>query len=254
MTYTPLTELIHALEAGTKLHISVAFFSPVYNRLIRLPSSQIIHSSAYCTETKRISEQLSECYRIREKKFKRAKEEKKPFVSLCPYGITEYLHPVLFRNSVICLIMISGNTPAAGVAPDFTQNALSKAKVMENHILLLMESAPVSPDEPDAFSAQATRILRDGMADKISVKELAASMGYHEKYFGAKFKEKTGKSPTAYRNEQRLSKAEALLRNTHLSVIEIATRTGFDNVSYFNRLFRQKNGVTPTEYRKRNRT
>lgn len=253
MIYTPLTDMIQALEAGSALHISIAFFNTARSLLTRLPSAQVIHSSPYCTNMKKNAEQMAECYRTREKKFQRAKEEKKPFVSLCRCGITEYLHPVLWRDSVCCLLMISGKTPEDGTAPDFLENAQCKARVLENHVHLLMDAVSQKTDDPDPFTARVAELLSQEPGEKISIRELAQVLGYHEKYLGAKFKQKTGKSPRAYRNEQRLSKAEALLRNTRLSIIEIAVQTGFDNVSYFNRLFRARNGITPTEYRKRNR-
>ena len=253
MVYTPLTQLITALEAGTNLHVCVAFFTPTRNHLTNLPSAQIIHSSPYCTEMKKNPEQMSECYGIREKKFKQAKEEKKPFVSRCSCGITEYLHPVLQRDSVICLLMISGKTPEDGSDPNFYLIAAAKAKILENHVRLLTELTHKSPDEPDPFAAQVSELLREDLTERVSMKELAQSLGYHEKYLGAKFKQKTGKSPVAYRNDRRLAKAEGYLRNTGLPIIEIAVLVGFDNVSYFNRLFRARCGITPTEYRKRNR-
>lgn len=253
MIYTPLTEMVSALEAGTNLHICIVFFTSARNHLTNLPSSQIIHSSPYCTEMKKTPEQMELCYRIREKKFKQAKEEKKPFLSRCSCGITEYLYPVVLRGFVICLLMISGKTPEDGADPNFLAIADAKAKILENHVRLLMEAAPKAPDEQDPFAAQMEELLGEGLTEKISVRDLASSLGYHEKYLSAKFKKKTGKSPCAYRNERRLSKAEGYLRNTKLPIIEIATLVGYDNVSYFNRLFRAKNGVTPTEYRKRNR-
>lgn len=253
MIYTALTEMVTALEAGTRLHISIVFFTSDRSHLTHLPSAQMIHSSPYCTEMKKNPDQMGECYGIREQKLKRAKEEKKPFVSLCPCGIKEYLHPVVLTSSVICVLMISGKTPDDGEDPDFAKNARSKAQILENHIRLLMESASDSSDEPDPFAAQVAELLGEGLTEKLSMKELAQSLGYHEKYLGAKFKKKTGKSPRAYQNDRRLSKAEGYLRNTRLPIIEIAALVGYDNVSYFNRLFRARNGVTPTEYRKRNR-
>ena len=253
MIYTPLTQLIAALEAGTNLHVCVAFFGAMRNLLPRLPSSQMIHASPYCMERKKNAEQMGICYGIREKKFKQAREEKKPFLHRCSCGITEYLHPVVLRDSVTCLLMISGKTPEDGADPNFLQNATAKASILENHVRLLIETAPKTPEEQDPFAAQVEELLGEGLAEKVSVRELASSLGYHEKYLGAKFKKKTGKSPCAYRNERRLSKAEGYLRNTELPIIEIASLVGYDNVSYFNRLFRARNGVTPTEYRKINR-
>lgn len=253
MVYTSLSDMISALEAGTALHIGIAFFTSARGRLSPLPAAQMIHSSPYCMQLKKDARQMEECYGIREKKLKRAKEEREPFVFLCPCGITEYLHPVILRSSVVCLLMISGKTPKDGEAPDFLTTAQCKAKILENHIQLLMEVSPPVSRESDPFAAQAEELLGEGIAEKLSVKELARSLGYHEKYFGAKFKQKTGKSPRAYRNDRRLSKAEGYLRNTALPIIEIATLVGFDNVSYFNRLFRQRHQMTPTQYRKRNR-
>lgn len=55
---------------------------------------------------------------------------------------------------------------------------------------------------------------------------------------------------TEYLNDYRLSMAARLLAASGLSVLEIATRTGFDNLSYFNRLFKRKYRQTPGEYRK----
>ena len=252
MEYLPLSQLIDALEIGASLHISVAFFVPNKTSLLRLPRARVIHSTPFCTEVKKDGANFAVCYQTREKKFRRAKEEKAPFTFVCPCGITEYLHPVSSESAVICLIMISTLEPKENVS-SFLTAAKTKAAVIENHILHLLENAPRENSASDPLTDHISDLLVENLPERFSLKELAASLGYHEKYLGALFKKKTGKSAHAYLNEQRLLRAEALLRNTHLSVIEIATRVGFDNVSYFNRLFRKKNQVSPGEYRKRNR-
>lgn len=253
MEYLPLNDLIEALEAGAPIHISIAFFTPNKLSLLRLPRARVIHSTPFCTEIKKEAGKFSVCFQTREAKFRRAQEEKLPFTSVCAYGITEYLHPVLTGETVPCLIMISDLAPWATPSADFLSMAKAKATVLENHIHHLLEDAPRESNDPDPLIAHICDLLTENLSDRISIKELAVSLGYHEKYLGTLFKKKTGKSAHAYLNEQRLLKAESLLRNTRLSVIEIAAQTGFDNVSYFNRLFRARNGSTPTEYRKRNR-
>ena len=54
---------------------------------------------------------------------------------------------------------------------------------------------------------------------------------------------------TAYLNDHRLNLAAELLRITDATVLDIAGRVGFDNLSYFNRLFKRRYGMTPREYR-----
>lgn len=53
-----------------------------------------------------------------------------------------------------------------------------------------------------------------------------------------------------YLMEYRLGKAAQELRVTNDTILEIAQRTGFDNISNFNRLFKKRLGVTPSQFRK----
>jgi AraC-like DNA-binding protein len=43
--------------------------------------------------------------------------------------------------------------------------------------------------------------------------------------------------------------AKILLKQTSLTVSEIATRLGFEDISYFTRVFRKNSGMTPKLYR-----
>jgi len=46
----------------------------------------------------------------------------------------------------------------------------------------------------------------------------------------------------------RLGKAKELLRNSSLTIAEIAYQTGFSDPSYFSRIFSREVGMTPTEF------
>lgn len=50
--------------------------------------------------------------------------------------------------------------------------------------------------------------------------------------------------------DYRLSKAARLLKETALTVSEIAIQTGFNGQSYFGKCFREKMNCSPIEYRK----
>ena len=63
------------------------------------------------------------------------------------------------------------------------------------------------------------------------------------------FKEHLHTSFTKYLNDYRLIQAKKLLSESDLSILEVAGRCGFNNISYFNRLFKKKYSLTPRELR-----
>ncbi|MDX1905812.1 MAG: AraC family transcriptional regulator [Bacteroidia bacterium] len=69
-------------------------------------------------------------------------------------------------------------------------------------------------------------------------------------WFRKAFKELIGTAPGQYHLQVRLEKTAQLLKETDLTVSEIAYRAGFESEFYFSRIFKKKMGVTPTCYRK----
>ena len=85
--------------------------------------------------------------------------------------------------------------------------------------------------------------------EPISIQSAANYIGVSESYFMKIFKESMHITFTNYLNHHRLDVAGALLKSTSQSVLEIATNTGFANLSYFNRLFKAYYHMSPREYR-----
>ena len=54
---------------------------------------------------------------------------------------------------------------------------------------------------------------------------------------------------SAYLQGLRIATARDLLRNSNLSISEIAWQVGLQDVSYFSQLFRRHKGMTPQSYR-----
>jgi AraC-like DNA-binding protein len=54
---------------------------------------------------------------------------------------------------------------------------------------------------------------------------------------------------TEYRQQRRLDEAQALLRRTNLSIMEIGHAVGLSDASHFTRMFREQTGLTPSRYR-----
>lgn len=64
------------------------------------------------------------------------------------------------------------------------------------------------------------------------------------------FRTVTGFTVNEYQNICRIKKAQILLRETSLTMTEIAMETGFGSLPYFERVFRKATAQTPMQYKK----
>jgi AraC-like DNA-binding protein len=87
----------------------------------------------------------------------------------------------------------------------------------------------------------------------IDFQALARELGISYSAFRHRFKQITGLPPGQYQIQIRLNKARNLLRNSPLSVADIAEQLGFESIYYFSRLFKKKTGLSPLAFRKENR-
>ena len=85
-----------------------------------------------------------------------------------------------------------------------------------------------------------------------SIETYATLCGMSEGYFYRLFRRATGMSPVEYRNRLRISNAQTILKNTRISVREVAATVGFDDPFYFCRIFKKHTGIAPVDYRKSN--
>ncbi len=86
--------------------------------------------------------------------------------------------------------------------------------------------------------------------EAISQPDVAKAAGMSTSRFRAFFKETTGWGFARYLREQRVERAEKLLRESSESIAAIAHRTGFADQSHLLRCFRGKYGLAPKEYRR----
>jgi AraC-like DNA-binding protein len=96
----------------------------------------------------------------------------------------------------------------------------------------------------------AMTALASDDADRIHLPGLAKSLNMSYSRFRRDFNQRFGVSPHQFRLHCKLTEARHLLRSTHLSVKEVAARTGFASEQYFCRLFKEHVGCTPGDLRK----
>ncbi|WP_412467956.1 helix-turn-helix domain-containing protein [Pedobacter sp. KLB.chiD] len=85
---------------------------------------------------------------------------------------------------------------------------------------------------------------------ELSVTSLASRVNQHPDYFSRLFKTFTGQRPVSYILEKRIERAQYLLATSRFAYSEIATQTGFDNLSYFSKSFKKLTGMSPSAYKK----
>ena len=83
------------------------------------------------------------------------------------------------------------------------------------------------------------------------VERLASVSGVSEAHFARSFKHAFGLPPHRYLLTRRIERAKALLRDTDMSVTEIAFQTGWDSLGTFGRTFRDVTGESPSALRAR---
>ena len=109
------------------------------------------------------------------------------------------------------------------------------------------------PQDPELLR----RLLRakdrmDGASHEAwPVGRLAKVSGVSQAHFARSFKEAFGVPPHRYLLTRRIERATALLRDTELSITDIAFQTGWKSLGTFGRTFRDVTGESPGDLRAR---
>ncbi len=84
---------------------------------------------------------------------------------------------------------------------------------------------------------------------EITVDELAELCKMSKYHFCRIFKRATGMTAISYLTEYKLSIADVMLRNSDMSISEIAHIAGFEDESYFSRCYKKSRGSSPKSVR-----
>ena len=93
-------------------------------------------------------------------------------------------------------------------------------------------------------------VLANISNSQLSVSMIADYFDFSDDYLGRIFKKYTGVSLISYITHIRLNQACRLLKNTQLTLAEIAQAVGYSNSNYFCRVFKKQLNTTPNDFRK----
>jgi len=103
------------------------------------------------------------------------------------------------------------------------------------------------PDQ--AWVEQIAKYIRTHYAEPLTLQTIAEKCHGSPYHLHRTFKRIKGITPAAYIQKRRIEKAIQALRETDLTVREIAKSVGIPNTPYFITLFKRIVGSTPSEYR-----
>jgi YesN/AraC family two-component response regulator len=87
----------------------------------------------------------------------------------------------------------------------------------------------------------------------IHLESVAQELNVSASYLSREFKKSLGFSLIEFITSKRIRSARELLRNTSLSVTDIASEVGYNNVTHFHWTFKKLVGISPGQYRKMSR-
>jgi AraC-like DNA-binding protein len=98
--------------------------------------------------------------------------------------------------------------------------------------------------------AAAVAWLRERPDADVAPADLAAATCTSYSHLSALFRARFGHGPLEFHRGIRMERAQMLLLDPYVSVGEVASRLGYEDVNYFVRLFRKTHGASPNRWRR----
>jgi len=177
--------------------------------------------------------------------------------------VTDTLSLGFFRE--ICKKKTGSSLPIVLIKDSYTSAEVDELSLLPN--LLMVHTSVVASSEflsrlialgggedllPPLTSALVKRALvyiGEHATKQFSRWQLAEAVHVSEDYLTRTFRREIGLSPWDYLNRHRVYLATELLRQTTLTINEIASRTGFQDQAYFCRVFKKIKGFPPGKER-----
>jgi len=102
----------------------------------------------------------------------------------------------------------------------------------------------------DKEVSAAVHFIREHACDGIAVKDLLDEIPLSRRVLEGRFRKLLGRTPHDEIARVRFERVRQLLRETQLTLAEIARRSGFRNAEYLSTAFRKEFGMSPNVYRK----
>ena len=103
-----------------------------------------------------------------------------------------------------------------------------------------------STELSDARLRTVALLIEQRLGQPHSVAQLAAAVGVSSRHLTRLFMKETGLTPSAFVRQARLAQARWLIKTTQVSLLQIASETGFGDAAHFSRSFQAHFGELPS--------
>lgn len=104
-----------------------------------------------------------------------------------------------------------------------------------------------------SISQEVKRLIEEAFDTDLTLEKCSARINYHPQYISRVFRQETGVNFADYLAQYRLEVAKRWLKETELTITDIAEKLKYNNPANFIRYFRKMEGMTPGQYRDKNR-
>lgn len=101
------------------------------------------------------------------------------------------------------------------------------------------------------IASQVKLYLKEYYKEHIRVEDIAAALNISYRSLARRFKAETGLTVSGQLTHFRIEAAKQLLKDSNMTLYDIAAAVGYENEFYFSKMFKKTENVSPSEYRRR---
>jgi AraC-like DNA-binding protein len=152
--------------------------------------------------------------------------------------ITKSVLPFIGRNDELSVLALDQFSLILG------------AHLLQQYGVLQKKGRPVNGGLAAWQKRRATELLQENLHGHIRLSEVARECGLSVSHFARSFKSSFGVSTHQWLIQQRLEHAKELMKQTRMSLMEVALRSGFNDQAAFTRTFHRSAGASPGKWRR----
>lgn len=246
--------------------IRIVIFDARFQELMAYPADR----ERFCTLLRQTQEGNAACQKSDMAGCQACAASKEPVIYRCHAGLTEAVVPIFEKGNVLAYVMFgqilqedpgdkTGRrlktrypqlSDAADLLPVRSQAQLqAAATVLQAITSYMMTNRWVTPGKSE-FIRQLDSYLSDHLGSSICVEEICQVFQVGRTRLYELCTDYLGCGPAEYIRAYRIRQAQTFLRETDLSITQIAFRTGFSDYNHFSKTFKQHTGISAREYKK----